>query len=49
MVESGTCEKDSPHLLTALDELSNLILGNVKLPSENKEEIYSQNRLNPYK
>ncbi len=35
----GTCEKGSPHLLTALDELTNLILGNVKLPSENKEEI----------
>lgn len=31
----GTCEGDSPHLMTTLDEISDLILGNVKLPSEN--------------
>jgi hypothetical protein len=31
----GTCEGDSPHLITALDENPYIVLGNVKLPSEN--------------
>ena len=35
----GTHEGDSPHLVTAIDALSELVLGNVKLPSENKKQI----------
>jgi hypothetical protein len=30
----GTCEGDSPHLFTGLDGLTELVLDNVKLPSE---------------
>jgi hypothetical protein len=30
----GTCEGASPHLMTAMDEISELVLGNVKIPSE---------------
>lgn len=30
----GTCEGDSPHLMTAMDEISELVLNNVKIPSE---------------
>ncbi|NQU53732.1 MAG: transposase [Bacteroidetes bacterium] len=33
------CEGDSPHLMTALDEISNLVLGNVKIPTEKAEKI----------
>ena len=35
----GTCEGDSPHLMTSLDELSRIVLGNVKLPSENAAQL----------
>jgi len=35
----GTCEGDSPHLLSSIDELSKIVLGNVKLPSENAAQI----------
>lgn len=35
----GTCEGNSPHLMTALDEFSEIVLGNVKLPSENTAMI----------
>lgn len=35
----GTCEGDSPHLMSALDEISNIVLENVKLPSENSDRI----------
>lgn len=35
----GTCEGNSPHLMTALDELSEIVLGNVKLPSEKSAMI----------
>jgi hypothetical protein len=35
----GTCEGDSPHLLSSIDELSKIVLGNVKLPSENAPQI----------
>ena len=30
----GTCEGDSPHLMTSMDEISEIILNNVKIPSE---------------
>ena len=35
----GTCEGDSPHLITSIDELSRIVLGNVKLPSENAGQL----------
>jgi hypothetical protein len=35
----GTCEGDSPHLMTSIDELSKIVLGNVKLPSENAAQL----------
>jgi hypothetical protein len=37
----GTNEGGSPHLMTALDELSEVVLGNIKIPSENKPQIIS--------
>jgi len=33
----GTCEKDSPHLFTCIDGISEIVLKNIKLPSEKKE------------
>jgi len=33
----GTCEGDSPHLFTGLDGIAELVLENVKLPSERSE------------
>lgn len=30
----GTCDKDSPHLISSMDGLSEIILGNIKAPSE---------------
>mgnify|MGYP001600005089 FL=1 len=35
----GTCEKDSPHLIVGLDEISKLVLDSIKLPSEKSEEL----------
>jgi hypothetical protein len=35
----GTCEGDSPHLITSIDELSRIVLGNIKLPSENAAQL----------
>jgi len=35
----GTCEGDSPHLITSIDELSKLVLGNIKPPSENAGQL----------
>jgi hypothetical protein len=35
----GTSEGASPHLISAIDEASNFILANVKVPSESKEQI----------
>ncbi|MEN8133719.1 MAG: transposase [Pseudomonadota bacterium] len=35
----GTCEGDSPHLITTIDELSKIVLDNVKLPSENAAQL----------
>ena len=33
----GTCEGDSPHLFCSMDGISELILDNIKIPSEKKE------------
>jgi hypothetical protein len=30
----GTCEGDSPHLMSALDEIAQIVLDNIKIPSE---------------
>lgn len=35
----GTCEGDSPHLITSIDELSRIVLDNIKLPSENADQL----------
>jgi len=35
----GTCEGDSPNLFCGLDGISELVLDNVKIPTENKEQI----------
>ncbi len=35
----GTCESDSPHLITSIDGLSRIVLGNIKLPSENADQL----------
>ena len=35
----GTCEGDSPHLFTGMDEISGIILSSVKINSEKKERI----------
>lgn len=35
----GTCEGASPHLVSAIDEVSNFVLANVKIPSESKEQL----------
>ena len=35
----GTCEKDSPHLISALDGITSIVLNNIKLPSENAEQL----------
>jgi hypothetical protein len=35
----GTCEGDSPHLFSFIDELSGIILNNIKIPSENAKQI----------
>jgi len=35
----GTCEGDSPHLISALDEIAQIVLDNIKIPSEKSEEI----------
>jgi len=35
----GTCEGDSPHLMSALDEIAQIVLDNIKIPSEKSEEI----------
>jgi len=35
----GTSEGASPHLITAIDEVSNFMLANVKVPAESKEQI----------
>ena len=35
----GTCDGDSPHLMSALDEISGFVLHNVKIPTENAADI----------
>ena len=35
----GTCEGNSPHLMSSIDELSGIVLGNIKIPSENSDQI----------
>jgi len=35
----GTCEGDSPHLMSALDEIAQIVLDNVKIPSEKADKI----------
>ncbi len=35
----GTCEQDSPHLITGLDGISEIVLDNIKLPSEKAEML----------
>jgi len=35
----GTCEGDSPHLISVLDGITEIVLDNVKLPSENADGL----------
>ena len=35
----GTCEGGSPHLFSCIDELSNIVLGNSKMPTEDSQYI----------
>jgi len=35
----GTCEGESPHLISVLDGITEIVLDNVKLPSENAEQL----------
>ncbi len=35
----GTCEGDSPMLFTGIDELSGVVLENIKIPSEQADAI----------
>ena len=35
----GTSEGASPHLISAIDEISNFVLANIKVPSESKEQV----------
>ncbi|HEX8015783.1 MAG TPA: hypothetical protein VF465_11165 [Flavobacterium sp.] len=35
----GTCEGDSPHLFSFIDEISKIVLDNIKIPSENAQLI----------
>jgi len=35
----GTCEADSPHLISSIDSLSKIVLGNLKIPSESASKI----------
>jgi len=35
----GTCEGDSPHLFTGLDGIAELVLDNIKLPSEKADSL----------
>lgn len=35
----GTCEKDSPHLISALDGITEIVLDNIKLHSSNADQI----------
>ena len=35
----GTCDGDSPHLMSALDQISGFVLHNIKIPTENADDI----------
>jgi len=35
----GTCEGDSPHLISSIDEMSRIVLDNIKVPSENIKQL----------
>jgi len=35
----GTCEGDSPHLMSALDGIAQIVLENIKIPSEKADKI----------
>jgi hypothetical protein len=35
----GTCEGGSPHLFSCMDEISNIVLGNRKMPTEDSQYI----------
>jgi len=35
----GTCDGDSPHLMSALDEIAQIVLDNIKIPSEKADKI----------
>ena len=35
----GTCEGDSPHLMSTIDALSKIVLDNIKIPSENARQL----------
>jgi hypothetical protein len=35
----GTCEGDSPYLMSALDEIAQIVLDNIKIPSEKADKI----------
>ena len=35
----GTCEGDSPHLFSCMDEISHIVLGNRKMPAEDSQHI----------
>jgi hypothetical protein len=35
----GTCEGDSPHLMSSMDELSKIVLSNIKIPTENAHQL----------
>ncbi len=35
----GTCEGDSPHLMSSMDGLSEIVLSNIKIPTENAGQL----------
>jgi len=35
----GTCEGDSPHLMSTIDERSKMVLDNIKIPTENAAQL----------
>ena len=35
----GTCEGGSPHLISAIDGITEIVLENIKLPSENAADL----------
>ncbi len=35
----GTCEGDSPHLMSTIDALSKIVLDNIKIPTENARQL----------